>query len=126
MNKQDYLNQFDKFRKKYPGTKRGNETEFNNFLKHKDWKEIINSLEYIIDNQINIKRSKKNMGQFVPEWKHLKTWINQRCWEEEIPIDNISLKEYSYNQVCDLIANQGYKMEHFKKIQNSEFYIRIK
>ena len=35
----------------------------------------------------NIKSSK---GNFVPEWKNLKTWINQRCWEEEIKIEEIN------------------------------------
>ena len=23
------------------------------------------------------------LGEFVPFWKNLQTWINQRCWEEE-------------------------------------------
>ena len=37
---------FDEFRKLYQGTKRGNQTEFENFIKkHKDWEEVINILE---------------------------------------------------------------------------------
>lgn len=76
---------FDVFRKLFPGTKKGNETEFDNFInKTEDWKEILPTLEGIIKNQISIRASKKNAGEFVPEWKMLSTWINQRCWEEEM------------------------------------------
>ncbi len=75
---------FEKFRLKYPGTKRGLETEFWYFKKHKDWKSIIESLPEIIDRQIAYRSVRKNRGEFVPEWKNLKTWIYNRCWEEEI------------------------------------------
>ena len=75
---------FEKFRQKYLGNKKGNETEFNNFCKHKDWKEVLLLLEPAIDNQILERQKKIDNKQFVPEWKHLQTWINKRCWEEEM------------------------------------------
>ena len=83
---------FDDFRKIYPGTKTGNKMEFENFVKkHKDWKDVLPKLNSIIQSQKEIKRKKSVAGGFVPHWKNLKTWINQRCWEEEIPLtDNIS------------------------------------
>lgn len=75
---------FDLFRKVYPGTKNGNETEFSNFKKkHKDWNAVLPNLETIIKNQIKHKEQLKSQGQFVPAWKNLSTWINKRCWEEE-------------------------------------------
>jgi hypothetical protein len=75
---------FNTFRKKYPGTKRGNETEFNNFIKkNKNWKNILPILADTIDKQIENKKTLKEIGKFVPEWKHLQTWINKKCWEEE-------------------------------------------
>lgn len=77
---------FDSFRKKYPGTKKGLLTEFNNFKKkHKDYKTIVHSLSESLDAQIAARDKLKGFGQFVPEWKHLTTWINGRCWEEELP-----------------------------------------
>ena len=80
-----YAEQFENFRKFYPGTKRGLETELSNFKKkHKDWKEVIPLLPGIIEKQIRHKEKLKRLGRFVPEWKNLQTWINQRCWEEEI------------------------------------------
>lgn len=82
---QSELITFDVFRKLYPGTKRGNKTEFDNFCKkHKDWKEVLPYLTVVIKEQIAVKEAKKQKKEFVPEWKNLQTWINQRCWEEEI------------------------------------------
>jgi len=85
------IEDFEIFRKNYPGTKRGYEIEFENFKKkHKDWKKIIPLLSDALDYQINCRIEKAKNGGFVPEWKNLSTWINQRCWEEEIQTTNIS------------------------------------
>lgn len=76
---------FDNARKAYPGDKRGNETEFVNFIKkHTDWKIVLPTLEEKIKNQIAARDRKLKESKFVPEWKKFTTWINQRCWEEEI------------------------------------------
>jgi len=75
--------EFDVFRKLYQGTKRGNETEFKNFTKHKDWKIILPTLKSCYETQVEQRKKLKDSGKFVPEWKMLQTWINQRCWEEE-------------------------------------------
>jgi hypothetical protein len=98
---------FDVFRKKYPGTKRGNETEFKNFQKkHKDWKEVLPLLEKSIDIQIEERRKltlqkQSNKNIFIPQWKNLQTWINQRCWEESIAIEG----EYKQKDVCIVCGN---------------------
>jgi len=84
---QESLEAFDIFRKVYPGTKKGNQTEFDNFRdKHKDWKEVLPDLKDLLDCQVNQRAALAAENQFVPPWKHLSTWINQRCWEEEISI----------------------------------------
>jgi uncharacterized protein YdaU (DUF1376 family) len=76
---------FEKARVLYPGTKRGLETEFENFKKkHKDWKQVVLILEEKIQAQIRVRDYRKGLNEFVPEWKNFSTWINQRCWEEEI------------------------------------------
>jgi DNA-binding MarR family transcriptional regulator len=78
------LETFNIFRKKYPGTKKGNETEFTAFKKkHKDWKEVLPDLSAILDCQINQRIAMAQNKSFVPEWKNLSTWLYQRCWEEE-------------------------------------------
>lgn len=75
--------EFEKVRKLYPGTKRGLDTEFANFIKHQDWKAVLSILFGSLEYQIEQKN--KSTG-FVPEWAHFQTWINQRKWEEEIKI----------------------------------------
>lgn len=83
---------FENFRKEYLGTKLGNETEFKNFQKHYDWKTILPTLQNIIKLQIENRNAKKQRNEFVPDWKNLKTWINQRCWEEVIEENKTEFK----------------------------------
>jgi len=80
------LSQFDEFRILYQGSKRGNETEFRNFIKHKDWRIQLSELKNCLITQIEQRKKLKESNKFVPEWKMLQTWINQRCWEETFTI----------------------------------------
>ena len=76
---------FDIFRKQYPGTKRGNEIEFANFIKkHTDWKEVLPLLSERLNYQIEARQVRKDYKRFIPPWKNMQTWINNRCWEEYI------------------------------------------
>jgi len=76
---------FDTARRYYPDRKRGLNTEFDNFVrKHKDWREVLPLIEPAIKNQI-VWRLSAPVGTFVPHWKNFQTWINRRCWEEELP-----------------------------------------
>jgi hypothetical protein len=83
---------FESFRKKYPGRKYGLEVEYENFIKkNKDYKIIIPLLDVAIDRQIEIRKIKelqKAQGDidFIPNWKDLQTWLNNKCWTEEEPI----------------------------------------
>jgi hypothetical protein len=78
---------FENFRRIYPGTKRGYTTEFENFRKkHKDWKLIMPCLHDNLQDQIRSREYLKQSGGFIPEWKNLQTYINQRSWEEEFNI----------------------------------------
>ena len=78
---------FEEFRKSYLGTKRGYETEFKNFQKHSDWKLILPKLSTALKNQIANRKLKKQRNEFIPEWKNLQTWINNRCWEEVTEVE---------------------------------------
>lgn len=80
---------FDEFRILYPGTKRGLDTEYENFKKKtKDWQDILPELKESLNKQIDTRDRTKKLypDKFLPEWKHLQTYINQRSWEEEITI----------------------------------------
>jgi len=76
---------FETFREMYPGKKRGHDTEFKDFQKHKDWKDVVYLLPEVIEKQIAYNAKLKATGAFVPEWKHLDRWLKHRCWEEVIP-----------------------------------------
>lgn len=76
---------FDEFRRAYKGTKRGLRTEFDNFRKkHKDWHDVLQHLRIDYENQEKVREENRKAGAFVPQPKNLSTYINQRCWEEEI------------------------------------------
>jgi hypothetical protein len=85
---------FDSFRKNYPGTKKAIDTEFSNFKKHKDWREVLPLLDDALKKQKEARAARARQRKFVPEWKNLQTWINQRCWEEEISTDTQTPKKY--------------------------------
>jgi hypothetical protein len=109
-----YENVFEIFRKKYPGTKLGLKTEFDNFKKHKDWKDVLKNLESILLKQIEVKTILIDKKQFVPEWKNLKTWINQRCWEEEFKEIKETAKSVYGQSISDKVD------EAMKIIQSKE------
>jgi hypothetical protein len=86
---------FEEFRKIYLGTKRGLDIEFANFCKkHKDWREVLPYLKVNYERQIDAKKSQR--GSIDPRYeKHLQTYINQRCWEEEINYGSNSINTQS-------------------------------
>lgn len=102
---------FDEFRKKYPGTKRGNSTEYENFCKkHRDHSTVLPLLLPALINQSAWRLEMSGKGKFVPEWKNLQTWINQRCWEMEKPVieKNNDFGNRSQQQQLPLTAEDMY------------------
>lgn len=74
---------FSNFRNGFPGRKNGLDVEFKNFKRHQDWKDCVPSLMPSLESEIEWRVKKLETG-FVPQWKNLSTWINQRCWEQEL------------------------------------------
>lgn len=87
VNNINYQEVFDVFRKEYPGTKRGNETEFENFCKkHSDWQSVVPLLLPSLKNLFKHREQLKAASKFVPEWPNFQTFINQRRWETEVAV----------------------------------------
>jgi hypothetical protein len=81
------VEQFNEFRAAYRGTKRGLETELADFKsRHKDWKEAIPLLMPALDREVAYRNQLVSSERFEPSWKNLKTWLNQRCWEQEFSL----------------------------------------
>lgn len=80
-------NQFDEFRKSYPGSKRGLDTEFSEFVKKYKGhvEEIIPLLLPALKNLMAWREQAVKRGEFVPSYANLKTYLNQRRWETEFP-----------------------------------------
>ena len=58
-----------------------------------------------VEQQKEARNIKSSKGNFVPEWKNLKTWINQRCWEEEIKIEETN-KNSESNQIKSMLQQR--------------------
>ena len=88
---------FEDARQLYPGTKRGLATEFKDFKRHKDWKIVAPLLESAIQREMEHKSSLQAAGKFCPGWKNFSSWIYQRCWEQEFPVED----ENQLTHECD-------------------------
>lgn len=78
--------EFEEFRKAYPGRKRGHKEEFENFKKkNPDWREIIPLLLPAVQRLEEYNKAEQAAGRWVSQWPHLQTWLNQRRWTEELP-----------------------------------------
>lgn len=77
---------FDIARKIYPGTKNGLTVEWKNFQAKyaKEADAAISLLVPAITREIEHRKAQAAANQFVPAWKHFQTWINNRCWEQEL------------------------------------------
>jgi len=75
---------FEIFRKQYPGTKGGFNLEFKNFIK-KSQSGDIDLLIPALEREKTYKAKLKELNSFCSEWKNLSTWINKKCWSQELP-----------------------------------------
>lgn len=76
--------EFERFRKAYPGNKGGHKIEFENFKKkHSDYRTAVYLLNPALDKLKAWREQKRRLSQFVPEYANLSTWLNQRRWEVE-------------------------------------------
>jgi hypothetical protein len=100
---------FEKARELFKGTKRGIVTEFNNYKKHHDWKEVLPLLEPAIKKEIAHKKALKEANKFCPQWADFQTWINQRRWEQEFD-EQKQLTETTIDY--QKRAYEKYKKEH--------------
>ncbi len=80
---------FEEFRQAYPGTKRGNEVEFDYFVEccgktHKrrklSWREELSRLLPALESET----VERKTLPYLPSWKNLKTWLYNRCWTRDI------------------------------------------
>lgn len=92
----EFEQQFEDFRQHYPGIKRGFDKEFDNFKKkHPNWKDLLPLLVPAVDRLIAYTEQRRARGEWVAEYPHLQTWLNQSRWEVEFP--NINEQQTTNN-----------------------------
>jgi len=76
---------FAAFRDAYPGNKGGFEVEFENFIKKntRNYSEIVTLLLPSLEIEKSHRAKSAELKEWVPKWKNLSTWINNKCWEQE-------------------------------------------
>lgn len=95
--------EFEKFRKAYPGNKGGHKVEFDNFKKkHSDYQAVVYLLSPALSKLREWREQKKQLGQFVPEYANLSTWLNQRRWEVEFEkVESDATKQTEFKKSYD-------------------------
>jgi hypothetical protein len=90
MGEKELKSIFEIFRINYPGTKRGLEVEFENLKKkEKNWRDVVLILSDKLQYQQFMRKEKFKAGEFIPQWKNLQTWVNQKCWDEELTLTGV-------------------------------------
>ena len=69
-------------------TKGGAEITWKKFHKKykKELSSVVPKLAPAMKQQAAWRAKAKSAGVFAPEWKMLATWLNNRCWEDDLPI----------------------------------------
>lgn len=116
---------FELFRKNYPGTKRGYETELKVFQKHKDWRKCVDLLLPALQNELEWREACAAAGIWVPPWKIMQTWLNQRCWEQELPVVPKKLAQTPQPLVTAHIIAKNIKEKEDKNVVSEEEKERI-
>jgi hypothetical protein len=101
---------------KYPGNKREASTEFQELLKHPDWKVQLGLLLSAIQKQHDWRLT--SGGEFRPSWKDFKTWINGRHWEDVLSDPEAGGKECI---VCSAPYSEGHKFTTNGRTNKKEY-----
>lgn len=96
---------FEDFRQIYPGRHGGYKTELSNFQRHKDWQQCLEFLGPALESELHWREAALQTKKFVPEWAHMKTWINQRRWEQTLP--KIEAHELTRDQKFELARHDA-------------------
>ena len=86
-SKNKYTDDFLLFYNPYP-IKKSKDKAFKYWKGLKRDKQLpeLNILLNAIQQQSKEKEFKKSTGAFCPEWKHPSTWLNEKCWEDEVDL----------------------------------------
>ncbi len=95
-DKERYTKDFLAFYQKYP-IKKSKSKAFESWNKLKKSNNLpdLPVILTAIDQQTKEKEIKISAGKFCPEWKHPSTWLNQKCWEDEVDLRKTEINDSS-------------------------------
>ena len=59
---------------------------------------MVESLETALTMEVDHRSKVKAAGSFLPEWKNLKTWVNNQCWDQEFPVIVESTRKMTHSE----------------------------
>jgi|GEM_PF-892399 uncharacterized protein YdaU (DUF1376 family) len=76
---------FDEFWSNYP-VKKSKADAHKKWMKIKPDQNLLDTMIKALQDQTEEKAAQKKLEGFAPNWKNPSTWLNQKCWEDEIYI----------------------------------------
>jgi hypothetical protein len=80
------LAQFEKFWSLYP-EKKSKQNAWQAFQQLNPDQLLINRIFQALEKQIHHRQMKQFNSEWSPPWKYPVNWLNQRCWEDEITVE---------------------------------------
>lgn len=100
----------------YPATSKGSKSKAAEKFKALviDDPPMAEKIVAAIENQVAEHKLKTRYGIWCPEWKHFVTWLNQRCWENEVNLNEEHWKnEAARSNKKPVSASRGPTAENY-------------
>jgi hypothetical protein len=116
---------FEVFRIAYPGKKDGSDVAFQHYLEGGN---LIRDIDLLLPA---LEKEKVYMLGKTINWKNLKTWINDKCWTQELPEpvrENVTQRKFlTYQEVANK-GGQGVKdvFTNYVKVADNKYIEKTK
>ena len=85
---------FEKFWSVYP-EKKSKQTAWQTFQQLNPDHTLLNQMFQALETHIKHREGSQMRGDWVPPWKHLATWIQKRCWEDEMTVEKTKENQHA-------------------------------
>lgn len=85
---------FEKFWSAYP-EKKSKQTAWQAFQHLNPDHALIKNMFQALADQIKQRERFQLRGDWVPPWKHLATWLQKRCWEDEVIVEKTKENQHA-------------------------------
>jgi len=93
-------NLFQEFWKEYPTKKSKAKAEQ---IYKKIWEEEHKQILIALQRQKDHRKVIQDKWEWIENWKHPTTWLNQKCWEDEIEVEEVPERKKKDMEMIDLV-----------------------